>query len=332
MRTILSIIAIAICSSAYAQFAPQAGLSGSTAIPASSSLFAGWASACTVERGYLDIATPSAGYTSLGEATNGIGAPNGSLVSLGDSGMATLTFTGHLFNGSGPDLAVFENGFPNPSDPSMAFLELAFVEVSSDGINFFRFPATSNTQITTQIPGSGVYMDASLLNNLAGKYIANYGTPFDLQELAGTPGLDVNNVTHVRLVDVVGAIGAHASTDKEGHVINDPYTTNFPSGGFDLDAVGAINFLSTGIDMPGNTLQVGIFPNPATDNVTININGSTGNNTMLTLTSVTGNVLLQVPVTNTTTELTVAHYPAGIYYLTLTDDNGNKWTGKLVRY
>ena len=72
--------------------------------------------------------------------------------------------------------------------------------------------------------------------------MANYGTPFDLQELADTPGLDVNNITYVRIIDVVGSLDSqYASHDLKGHRVNDPWPTPFASCGFDLDAVGAIN-------------------------------------------------------------------------------------------
>ncbi|MCB9195546.1 MAG: T9SS type A sorting domain-containing protein, partial [Flavobacteriales bacterium] len=121
------------------------------------------------------------------------------------------------------------------------FLELAFVEVSSDGINFFRFPATSEIQDTLQTDGFGS-SDPTEINNLAGKYRAQYGTPFDLEELIGTNGLDINHITHVRVIDVIGSISEnYASYDQYGNAINDPYPTDFPAGGFDLDAVGVIN-------------------------------------------------------------------------------------------
>ena len=41
--------------SAFAQFAPPAGQIGSTAIHADSSIFVGWANACSLTRGYQDI-------------------------------------------------------------------------------------------------------------------------------------------------------------------------------------------------------------------------------------------------------------------------------------
>lgn len=329
MNKLFTTLLVCLCGSTYAQFAPQAGMTGSTAVAASSPLIAGWANTCTVSRGYIDIANPASGRVTVGEDINAINAADGAIVCLGDSGVAVLTFPGALYDGPGADFAVFENGFKNPADASMAFLELAFAEVSSDGINFFRFPATSNTQTTTQIPGSGVYMDASLLNNLAGKYVANYGTPFDLSELAGTPGLDVNHITHVRLVDVVGAVSGHGSKDKEGTYINDPYPTNFPTGGFDLDAVAALHMEVTAVlqtTQPAAT----IYPNPATGMVYVTL--PTGiTNATLVLTSITGQVLLQQPA-NQHTSLSLGGYPAGMYTIRITGDNGYTWTGKLVTY
>jgi hypothetical protein len=43
-----------------------------------------------------------------------LGLPDGSIVSLGDSGIAIATFAHPIYNGSGPDFAVFENGFQKP--------------------------------------------------------------------------------------------------------------------------------------------------------------------------------------------------------------------------
>lgn len=329
MKRLFTILYLSVCSVANAQFAPQAGNTGSTAVPATGITI--WATDCTVQRGYIDIAHPSDGYVTAGEPVNGTGVPDGYIVSLGDSGVATLTFAGYLYNGPGPDFAVFENGFKDPADGTMAFLELAFAEVSSDGVNFTRFHATSNTPLSPQIPVAGTYMDASKINNLAGKYVSGYGTPFDLSELAGTPGLDVDHITHVRLVDVIGDVGSHGSKDNEGNAINDPYPTNIITGGFDLDAVGAINIMTTGIEETTSPLRAAIYPVPATDKVSVSMAGGAKNVT-ITITSVTGNVLQRVPTAGTVTTLDIAQYPAGVYYITLTDDNGNRWADKLVKY
>lgn len=332
MRTLLSVILLLAQYVAVAQFAPQAGIAGSTAIHAGSSSISGWATECTVQRGYIDIANKALGNVGAGLSSAGAGAANGTIVCLGDSGIAVLRFDAAIYNGPGADFAVFENGFKDPADTAMAFLELAFVEVSSDGTNYFRFPATSNTSTNTQIPGSGVYMDATLINNLAGKYVSSYGTPFDLDELAGTSGLDVNNITHVRLVDVVGSVTGYSSTDKEGKIINDPYPTNFHTGGFDLDAVAAIHSNSTGIAMHSSNIAAGVYPNPATDKIILTLTGNNTDELHATLTTITGTTLLQTEINDHTATISVAQYPAGIYYLTISDANETKWAGKVLKY
>lgn len=224
---------------AQGSFSPQAGLPGSDAIEASSDVFRDWAIDCQLVRGLRQIDLPDSGLTSSGAAIYTLGKPDAPLVaSLGDGGMATLVFSAPIFDGDGADFAVFENGFGYAEN---AFLEFAFVEVSSNGIDFFRFPAISEIQSNTQV-ASFENTDASMVHNLAGKYIANYGVPFDLSEIPDTSLLDKQNVTHVRVIDVVGNIdSSYASYDDLGNIINDPWPTNFPQGGFDLDAVGVIN-------------------------------------------------------------------------------------------
>ena len=71
-----------------------------------------------------------------------------------------------------------------------------------------------------------------------------YGTPFDLEELRGSEGLDIDRITHVRLVDVVGTIDPqYATRDYKGRIVNDPWPTNdtiWGSGGFDLTGVAVL--------------------------------------------------------------------------------------------
>ncbi len=256
---------LGIC--AQGTFAPPAGQAGTTAIHKDSSSIVDWASNCEVTRGLMDVTDTSQGYANFGTTSDATGASDGTILSLGDNGQATLTFNGLLYDGPGADFAVFENSFSDD------FLELAFVEVSSDGNNFFRFPATSTTPDTVQIDGFGS-VDATHLNNLAGKYRAQYGTPFDLAELDGTIGLDVNAISHVRVIDCIGFIdSAYATFDQFGHPINDPFPTPFGSGGFDLESVAAIHILpSTAIAEAEQTVV--LWPNPTNDMIYIN-GGST---------------------------------------------------------
>ena len=221
-------------------FAPAAGQAGSTAVPATSPAIVAWATGFEdLVRGPLDIANPMGGNASFGTGDLALGpSVSGSfdVVSLGDGGRITLTFDQPLRDGPGYDLAVFENSF------SDTFLELAFVEVSSNGTDFFRFPAVSLTPTDTQI-GPFDALDPTNLHNLAGKYRGGFGTPFDLADLAGvSPLLNTSSVTHVRIVDVVGSINPMLGTlDSMNQLVNDPYPTAFSSGGFDLEAVAALH-------------------------------------------------------------------------------------------
>lgn len=242
-------------SFAQGPYSPAAGQAGSNAIHRDFFAITGWASGCSIQRGYQDISDKPLGMTDVGNNASGIGYADGDVVSLGDSGVAVLTFTVPITNTLGPDFAVFENSFDD------AFLELAFVEVSSDGINFYRFDAISLTDTVTQTASFGT-SDPTNIYNLAGKYRAMYGTPFDLEELKDVVGLNVNNVTHVKIIDVIGTINNNYCTrDSEGRKINDPYPTAFSPGGFDLDGVAVLGDV-TGVEELNDEV-FSIYPNPS---------------------------------------------------------------------
>lgn len=246
----------------HAQFAPAAGKPGSTALWHDSSCFTGWAAACETIRGFRNIAIPDSGLASAGTGASATGnALQNGIISLGDGGSATLTFDYPIINGPGWDFAVFENSFLD------TFLELAFVEVSSDGKRYVRFPAISLTDTSRQTEAFG-YTYPEKIHNLAGKYRVGFGTPFDLNELADSAGIDINNITHVRIMDVVGSIlPAFAQRDSKGQIVNDPWPTSFLSGGFDLDAVGVIH-QKLSIKNNSNTQipSIKIWPNPVYNN------------------------------------------------------------------
>ena len=167
---------------------------------------------------------------------NALGEAEGNsfdVVALGSGGMLTLVFDPPIENGEGWDFAVFENSF------SDRYLELAYVEVSSDGIDYVRFDAISLTP--NPVPGFG-NIDPTDVDGLAGKYRQSYGTPFNLEDISDKPGVlsgnvDISSIPYIRIVDVVGD---GSCLDSSGEVIYDPYPTA-GSAGFDLDAVGVSN-------------------------------------------------------------------------------------------
>ncbi|MDF1673259.1 MAG: T9SS type A sorting domain-containing protein [Vicingaceae bacterium] len=299
-----------------AQYSPPAGQLGSTAIHKDSSVFVGWATKSIIERGWQNIANISAGKTTAGDSISPTGKSgiNG-VVSLGDNGSAILTFDGVIKDGPGADFAVFENSFDG------LFLELAFVEVSSDGINFFRFDAVSLSDTTIQTNSFG-NTDATKIYNLAGKYKVQYGTPFDLSELTGTPGLDINNISHVKVVDVVGNIvEPYATFDSQNHSVNDPWPTEFAAGGFDLDAVGVINFNPTSVDgLTGETNLI-MYPNPVKGLLTIRFTETA--TYFIDIHDLTGKVMFSNTTTKKEHSIELNYLKPGVYFVSIKSGTKN---------
>ncbi|MDY6837498.1 MAG: choice-of-anchor U domain-containing protein [Thermodesulfobacteriota bacterium] len=179
------------------------------------------------------------------------------IVSLGRGGEIMLTFDWPIRNGEGWDLAVFENSFND------TFLELAYVEVSSDGTHFLRF---DNDSLTADPVGGFGAIDPTDVYGLAGKYRQGFGTPFDLRDLATKEAVlngtvNLSRITHLRIVDIVGD---GSCVDTSGDVIFDPYPT-VQSAGFDLDAVGIRYENTTPQNSAPDPPVLSAPPNEATD-------------------------------------------------------------------
>lgn len=204
-------------------------------------VFVGWATEC------VDY-SPAPGVSSTySDPVATLGPVNSSIASLGDldtaqiaagdvPGEITLSFDASIYNGEGADFAVFENGFMSGGK---LFAELAYVEVSTDGVNFVQFPSIS---LTEDLVGAYGTIDATDVYNLAGKHAKHYGTPFDLENLVGDPLVtsslvDLNDINYVKLIDIPGS---GDFLDSDGNSIYDAWVTR-GSGGLDLDAVGVVN-------------------------------------------------------------------------------------------
>lgn len=193
-----------------------------------------------------------------GEALGPVTGDHFAVVSLGDldadaiaaglsPGSLTISFSQPIMNFTGADFAVFENGFTSGYDTGGSGIggvmaELAYVEVSSDGVHFARFPSVSLTEDPVGSYGS---IDPTKVFNLAGKHVNAYGkswgTPFDLEDLVEDPfvldGLvDLNAISQIRLIDIPGS---GDFLDSLGNPIYDAWVT-WGSGGADIEAIGAI--------------------------------------------------------------------------------------------
>lgn len=249
IRTVVLLLLLSVTASLCfaGPYPPQQGQPGSTAIYKDDPNIVAWA---TDWQDYLvgsecdtKWQTPD---KALGQAQGIVGGVH-HIVSLGRGGeiageiigKITMVFDCGIGDREGYDFAVFENAGPYD------FLELAFVEISSDGTNFFRI---YNDSLTPAPVGAFGSLDPTDIKGFAGKYEQGWGTPFDLAELRDfSPLLDVDDVRYVRIVDIVGD-GTYE--DSSGKVIYDPYPT-IGSAGFDLDGIGVINMRASDFDQSG---------------------------------------------------------------------------------
>ncbi|MCK4390153.1 MAG: hypothetical protein KAV83_07955 [Desulfobacterales bacterium] len=208
-------------------YPPAAGKPHSTAIHKDDPAFVAWA---TGWENYVPGEDVDATFRTPEKAVGKTASTSFDIVSLGRDGQISMTFEPPIQNGEGWDFAVFENSFDD------TFLELAYVEVSSDGTNFIRF---DNDSLTPYPVGGFGSVDPTNINGFAGKYRQGYGTPFDLHDLAVKKevqsGLvNLARIEYVKIIDIVGD-GTYLDTSRD--VIYDPYPT-IGSAGFDLDAIG----------------------------------------------------------------------------------------------
>ena len=250
-----------------------------------------------------------------------VGAAQGTstdIVCLGRGGEIVMEFSSGIKNEEGDDFAIFENSFSN------YFLELAYVEVSSDGENFVRFDNAYLGEET--IAGAGAH-DTKLIGQLAGKYEQGYGTPFDLETLKNKPEIiegvvDLSNINFVKIIDIVGD---GSSKDSFNHIIYDPYPTT-GSAGFDLDAIGVMNQITQSINPAENTVSGATllqnYPNPFNPVTTISYQLRNSNYVNITVFNAAGKKIWETgnkrqEAGKYMIEFDGSEFNSGIYFYTL---------------
>jgi hypothetical protein len=215
-----------------ATYAPAPPDEMTTAIAYDDPRIVGWAEGCT---SYLQgPGVTEAQFMMPSQAFGPAGTNTLAVVTLGNGGSITLTFDHPITDGDGWDFAVYENSFASDE-----FLELGFVEVSSDGVHFARFDSAFQGPETACADCSGT---AAEMGGLAGSYMVGYGTPFDLSALQNSPlvrggMVDLTSINQVRIVDI---IGDGTTPDSLGRGIIDPLSSG-PTAGFDLDGIAVLN-------------------------------------------------------------------------------------------
>lgn len=143
------------------------------------------------------------------------------VLSLGVGGEIILSFAPrHCVDGDGADFMVFENAFRSAGAEGTLFVELGEVSVSEDGENWQTFPCDSNPDDSGSYPGCAGWnpvLAKGLEETVPLDPERSGGDAFDLAELGLT------QIQFVKIRDL----------SEEGLA---------PSAGFDLDALGLVNF------------------------------------------------------------------------------------------
>lgn len=194
-----------------------------------------------------------------------LGAPTGTgtvqssshVYAPGKGGSVILRLGLPVFDGPGADLVVYENPFTKIGTLSGNWVEALYVEVSSDGGTFARFPSKYLGPVGPHQTGGGLddIAEYAWFQGLAGvspvwanpalgvdpfHLVEGGGDAFDLAALADHPAvldgdLNLGDIRFVRLVDVVGGV----DVDSEGTPIWDCGNPAFAAA--DIDAVAGLN-------------------------------------------------------------------------------------------
>ncbi len=177
---------------------------------------------------------------------NGVSAPYG--------GSITLEFTDNVVkNGPGVDFTIFENAFRLPGTDNY-FVEPAVVEVSADGVHFFRFPFDFVPHYKED--GSlNLYNPLCYFKGFAGVHpvYSNAGSPSPLNpvlsggdsfDLSDIPGANFSSIRFIRITSTGDGWLMDSQGDLVRHANSAPTWAASGKGnsGFDLDSVVAINF------------------------------------------------------------------------------------------
>lgn len=174
------------------------------------------------------------------------------VASLGDGGVIVLEFVDNrIIDGPGVDFTVFENPFYVGGDPLNSFVEAAEVCVSDDGVTWNCFEmdydenATSIDLIYKGMAGvAPVFASPSNSIDPLDPTVSG-GDSFDLADL------NMVSARFIRLRDIGAPGSPHEVLDKDGEAILDRSGIfGGASGGFDLDAVAAINSEAIGVATP----------------------------------------------------------------------------------
>jgi hypothetical protein len=109
-----------------------------------------------------------------------------------------------------------------------------------------------------------------------------------------------------------------ATKDVNGHKINDPWPTPFPSSGFDLDAVGVIHTLANDVKIM-DAVSMQLFPTIAPHFV--NVACSLADANRIVVTNALGQEIFSQNINTVITTIDVSGLETGVYWVLIKSEN-----------
>jgi hypothetical protein len=223
-------------------------------------------------------------------------------LSLGYGGVTTLKFPYTILNVSGADLAVYETTFgDNPSRSCASYPEKASFEGSVDGNTWFNLDAV----VTADDNGNTLCRDGQL-------------------EIPATEA----GINYIRITDVTAMFGAGSTDayDVDGIVGLNQCASITPGGNRASSTETEIGEAEYGVE---------VYPNPAKDNVSINVSSINNKDEYsIKIVDVMGRIVVSEMINNTTgsfmRNMNISNLPAGIYVISV-ESNGTREVTKLIK-
>ncbi len=210
--------------------------------------------------------------------------------------------------------------------------DYSFASISSVDI-------TNSNVVTTNLNNAGGCQGSAFINSKIAyqTYNENFIGRFDLNSQSISDSLFINRTVYAMETDILNQQLYASETDFTSYGLVLIYTESgsllnaFVAGvtpgkfAFDYRNASATNLINT-------NSQLLVFPNPATNQLTI-AGTNTDENSTITLTSVDGKILFTKTVNgkNFVQHLNISEYSAGTYLITLLSENKN-FVQKVVKY
>ncbi len=196
------------------------------------------------------------------------------------------------------------------------------ITVNSSGNDLPDFQVVTPAQINEDYEGELVKVEAATFTETG---VFAGGTNYEITANSETIPARVNYEDNgTTLVGVTIPTGEAVVMGVVGQ-----YHADDPAAGYQILLRHSEDVVSSSSAINEVTSTVGVYPNPTTDAITVT---SQANIATVEVISITGQkIITQTGINNTECEVNVAELANGVYFVSMTDVNGNVSTSKIVK-